>query len=103
MGSLTKAKRRAKVGGSHSFRGSQVAPKPRKPITKRTYSGRMAIRLRTLRESSGKSGASIADAIGVPRITYYKWESGENKIDADYFPKLAKVLGVTSDAFFPEF
>lgn len=36
----------------------------------------------------------IADVVGVSRITVSKWFSGDNLPDLNYWPKLAKALGL---------
>ena len=54
-------------------------------------------RLRELREAKGLSQEEVAKAIGVGRVTYLKYENGENrpvrqKIDARTRRQLEKVL-----------
>lgn len=37
----------------------------------------------------------IANAVGVSKVTVSKWFSGDNLPDLDYWPKLAKALGLS--------
>lgn len=99
--SLRVARRKGKLVGSPSR--PTMTPFEHKPVTKRTYTGKLARRLRQLRTDKGISAAKLADKIGVSKVTIYKWESAENQIDADKYPAIAKALGVTAAEFFPEF
>jgi transcriptional regulator with XRE-family HTH domain len=80
-----------------------MTPREPKPVSKRTYTGKLARRVRELRTSKGMSVSELAKAVGVTPIAVYKWEAAENQIDSDKFPALAKALGVSAADFFPEF
>ena len=72
--------------------------------TKRAkYSDRLAARLRELRVARGLSVAELAAAVGLAAVTIYKYESGENQIDANFYPALAAALGVSASRFLPSF
>lgn len=101
---LKTKRRRATVGGSKPpSKGPAVAPREPKPVTKRTYTGKLARRLRELRTAKGISVTDLAKSVGVTPVAIYKWESAENQIDADKYPALAKALKVSVAEFFPEF
>lgn len=52
----------------------------------------------TLRNLRGLSQESVAEAIGISRQAYAKWEKGETIPDVDKCAKLAKYYGTTIDA-----
>lgn len=69
-----------------------------------TYSGRLAARVRELREAKGWSIKRLADKAGIPVPTLYGYENGGRDIPPDAYPRLAKALGCKRVAdFFPEF
>ncbi len=83
-----------------------MAPAP-KPIDDSTYSGRVAIRLRKLREGAGLSVEQVVEklnnagwSIGVQ--TYYGWENKRRSVDLDAVPFVAKVLKVKPRELLPE-
>lgn len=87
-----------KIGGSE--RAS--VGRQRKPVDTSEYSGRMALRLRELREAKGLTPEELADKVGVDWRTIYTYESRKRKIDPDLYPALAKALGCKSPSdFFP--
>jgi transcriptional regulator with XRE-family HTH domain len=59
-------------------------------------------RLREFRTRRGWSTRKLAAALGIsqPMISYY--ERGLSKIDADFLPQMADVLGVQPGAFYGE-
>ncbi len=59
-----------------------------------TYSGRFALRVRTLREACGLTAKEVAEQMGISVRTYYGWEAGERDISIDYIPMLAKCFKV---------
>jgi len=67
-----------------------------------TYSGRFAVRLRTLREKKGLAVQEVADAVGVAKSTVYHWETGHVAPPVDTYPKLAETFGVKVRTLFPE-
>ncbi|MGP1365924.1 MAG: helix-turn-helix domain-containing protein [Schwartzia sp. (in: firmicutes)] len=53
-------------------------------------------RLRTLREERGLSQEEVANAIGVSRVAYLKYESGENR-PVRKLKELSRFFNVTTD------
>lgn len=74
----------------------------RKTVDQSTYSGRVAVRLRELREKAGKTVPEMAKALKVPVTTYYNWENGTANIPFDSIPRLCDVLGIPCRTFFPQ-
>lgn len=78
-----------------------LSPRPTKDPDKRTYSGRVAINVKSLRASKEITREAFCVAVnkhGDHKITVptvYAWENGNRRIEADYFPAIAKALGVT--------
>lgn len=74
-----------------------MSPAPKKP-DESTYSGRVAAKLRAIRERAGLSVDQVVQSIrenghDVPVSTYYKWESGMSKVHLDMLPAIARALG----------
>ena len=59
-----------------------------------TYSGRFAVRLRSLREKAGLTVEEAAEAIGVSYVTLYDWEGGRKIPSLEKFPKIAEIYTV---------
>lgn len=79
-----------------------MAPARKEP-DKNTYSGRFAIRLRTLREKAGLTPQEVAAALGISDVSYYSLESGPPTIRMEYLPKLAEIFCLKSPrALLPE-
>lgn len=57
-------------------------------------------RIREIRKSKGISATFVANKLGVHPSTIGKYETGERGVDADFLPKIAKVLGVDVGVFF---
>jgi transcriptional regulator with XRE-family HTH domain len=74
----------------------------RKLVDQSTYSGRVAVRLRELRERAGKTVPEMAKSLRIPVTTYYNYENATANIPFDLIPPLCKVLGVSCRKFFPE-
>ena len=51
-----------------------------------------------LRNIKGLSQEQVAEAVGISRQSYSKWEQGDTFPDIDKFDKLAKFYGVTIDS-----
>ena len=66
----------------------------RKEVDGKMYSGRFAIRLRTLREKAGLTVEDIAGLTSIPKRTLYRWEAGLREPPYDALPILAKAYGV---------
>lgn len=65
----------------------------RREVDTTVYSGRLAERVRQLREAKGLSVEELADRVGFATMTVYQWESGYRQINPDCYPALAKALG----------
>lgn len=74
----------------------------RKTVDQSTYSGRVAVRLRELREKKKKTVAEVAKALKIPASTYYGYENNQSEPTLDRFAKIAKILGVKPGDLFPE-
>ena len=61
-----------------------------------TYSGRFAVRLRTLREKAGYTVQDVSMTLGIPERTLYGWEAGYSEPKYDILPILAALYGVNS-------
>ena len=66
------------------------------------YSGRFAVRLRTLREKAGLTVPDIAEVTSIPVQTLYNWERAKNTPPVDAYPILAKAYGVRVRTLLPE-
>ena len=74
----------------------------RAPVDSSTYSGKIAVRIRALREARGLSVEELADKAGIEVKTLYSWESGHRDINPNNYPRLARALGCKSlEEFFP--
>lgn len=82
-------------------RSAGVGREPKK-VSDKTYSGRLAIRIRELREAKGLDVRTVAKALKVYPLTIYRWEDGTREMSNDYLPALAKVLGVSVRELMPE-
>ncbi len=71
-----------------------MTPARKEPDTK-TYSGRFAVRLRTLREKAKLTPEEVAEALGVSVHTVYHWESSRRQPQIIDLPRIAEVLGVS--------
>jgi ribosome-binding protein aMBF1 (putative translation factor) len=86
---------------ANSNGAGRVGRKRKDPDT-RTYSGKIAARVRELREAKGWTVQDLADRIGVTDGAAYAYENGDATIPPDLYPKLAKVLGCKPPhSFFP--
>jgi len=74
----------------------------RKEPDARTYSGRFAVRLRTLREKAGLTIEDMVNQTGVPQLTLYRWEAGYRMPPVDMYPILAEALGVKVRTLLPD-
>jgi len=70
-----------------------MSPARKQPDTA-TYSGRFAVRLRTLREKAGLTPEEAAQAIGVSFVTLYDWEGGRKIPSLEKFPKIAEIYEI---------
>ena len=51
--------------------------RPRKAVDTSTYTGRFAVRLKTLREKKKVSLETLSEMTGIPQTTLYRWENGD--------------------------
>ena len=56
--------------------------------------------LKYLRILQGLSPADMAEAIGIHRATWWRWESGMHRPESGALPKIAKALGVSAEEAF---
>ena len=78
-----------------------VSPRNRKPVDTSTYTGRFAIRLKTLREKTGMSVDELAEKSGIPRTTLFNWESSISQPLIGQLPKLAEALKIKTRTLLP--
>lgn len=93
------SKRGIKMGGPS--KGRTVGRKRKEPDTS-TYQGRLAARLRMLREKAGKTVPEFSDALGILAKTYYGYETGDRDWPNELTPKAAKALGIQARTLYPE-
>jgi len=72
-----------------------MSPARKEPDTE-TYAGRVAARLRMLREKAGLTPQEVADKMGVTIYTVYSWERGHTFPQVEQLLLLANVLGLKS-------
>jgi len=60
----------------------------------------MAEQIKKYRKAAGISQQSLADQLGVTRNTVINWEAGKYRPDADLFPTLCTLLGITLNDLF---
>lgn len=65
------------------------------------YSGRVAARVRTLRDARKWTVEQLAAKIGVADQTMYGYESGKRDIPPDLFPAIAAAFGLSVRGFLP--
>jgi transcriptional regulator with XRE-family HTH domain len=83
-----------------------IMGRKRREADLKTYSGRVAARLRTLREEKGWDVPETIKrlrraGLEVEAPTYYGWESGKRDIALEHVPALASIFGKTVRAFLP--
>lgn len=94
--------KRKMAGSSQSSGAQSVAGRRRVDVDTSTYTGKLAARVRQLREDKGFSIEDLADRVGISAQTMYAYEANRRAIDPDLYPKLAKALGAkTLEDFFP--
>lgn len=76
--------------------------RPRNEVDQSTYSGRVAARLRRLREKSGKTVPEMAQAVGVKTPTWYQYENGRIAVSLDLLPIISATLRVSIRDILPE-
>lgn len=81
----------------------------KKPVATDNYSGRVAARLRALREERGWTVADLAERLNrqlpkdkrVANSTLHSWDNGSRTADPDYYPAFAKVFGLSIRGLLP--
>lgn len=82
---------------------------PKSDIDTSTFSGRVAARLRELREAKGWTVAELQERINnrlakerrVAQSTVHGWDNGSRKIDPDLYPLLASIFQKSVRTFIP--
>lgn len=74
----------------------------RKNIDSDSYAGKVALRLRDLREKKGLSVEQLAENSGIPKQTLYNWEGATRLPSMDKLSVLAEALGVSVQKLFPD-
>ena len=77
-------------------------PRQRKDVDLSTYTGRLAERLRKLREKSGLSVKEVAAITGISKSTIEYWENGMYSPVHEKLPKLAETYSVKIRTLLPE-
>lgn len=77
-------------------------PRKRKEIDQESFTGRFAVRLKTLREKAGLTVEELGEQSGIPYKTLYRWEAASRSPSIDRFPQLAEALGVKVRTLLPE-
>jgi len=85
--------------------GVDVGRRKREPDLT-TYAGRVAARLRSLREEKGWTVEELVKrlqkaGLAVEAPTLYQWENGHRSVALEHVPALAAVFGKTVRAFLP--
>lgn len=101
---LNRPNRANRLAGSSE---SRTVPKPKKEADQSRYSGRLAKRLRTLREAAAISPDDLAAKLtkaGYPvsSPTLYAWERGSIQVQLDALPYLARAFRVPVAELMPE-
>jgi len=76
--------------------------RPRKAVDTSTYTGRFAVRLKTLRERAGFTVEELAEVTGIPKPTLYHWEIAHTTPSFEQLPILAKALQIRVRTLLPE-
>ena len=76
--------------------------RPRKAVDTSTYTGRFAVRLKSLREKAGLSVDELAELSGIPRTTLFNWESADRTPINDDLLKVAEALEVNIRTLIPK-
>lgn len=82
---------------------------PKRKINTKHYSGRIAARVRALREERGWLVGDLAAALNrllppddrVAVSTVHHWDNGGRNLPPDLYPFMAKVFGLTIAEFLP--
>ena len=80
----------------------KAVARPRKSVDTSTYTGRFAVRLRSLREKAGLSVDELAEKSGIPKNTLFNWEGAKRSPSIEQLPQLAESLGTTVRTLMPK-
>ena len=75
--------------------------RPRKEVDTSTYTGRFAVRLKSLREKAGMTVEELAEASGITAATLYDWEKARCTPGIERLPLLAKALEIKTRTLLP--
>lgn len=65
----------------------------RRDVDTAQYAGRLAVRIRELREAKRLTVSDFARKLGVSLSTAYAWEANTRDVMPNDLPRIAKVLG----------
>lgn len=83
----------------------------KKQVEGKTYSKRISMRIRELREQRGwtvkefhaKINSSLQDGLkSVVQSTVHGWDNGTRKVDNNYLPVIARAMGITIASLLPK-
>ena len=66
-------------------------PRPRGEVDTKSYLGRFAVRLKTLREKANLTMEEAAESLGVTLNTVYKWEDASRVPPLQKFQEIAEL------------
>lgn len=99
-GKLTTAGERGRIAPSKQ--GARKLGRQRAEVDDSQYSGKIAVRVRALREAKAMTVHQLADKAGVTHQAMYAYEQNTRTMPPDLYPVVAKALGCKSLAdFFP--
>ena len=98
---LKGASTKRRIAGSQP--GAQhLAGRRRTDVDDSGYSGRIALRIRELREAKGLTVEQLAEKIGISWQALYAYEARTRKLPPDLYPTIARALGCKlPNDFFP--
>ena len=97
---LTRPKATSKMASSQQ--GAARVGRQRAEVDTATYSGKIAVRIRSLREAKDMTVHQLAEKVGVTWQAMYAYEQNTRTLPPDLYPKVAKALGCKSlEEFFP--
>jgi len=76
--------------------------RPRKEVDTSTYTGRFAVRLKTLREKAGLTVDELAEKSGITAATIYDWEKARCTPGIERLPLIAEALQIRVRTLLPE-
>lgn len=58
--------------------------------------------LHSWRKAQNKSQAAAGEAVGVDRLTWWRWENGKSRIDIELLDRVESVTGVNRSQLRPD-